>query len=59
VWRYSVAASERHDHPHFRCERCGKLLCLDQLAKQNVRLPRGYRPQRVELTVTGVCADCS
>jgi Fur family ferric uptake transcriptional regulator len=58
AWRYSIAGAERHDHPHFHCDRCGKLLCLDQLARQNVRLPRGYRPQRVELTVSGLCADC-
>jgi Fur family ferric uptake transcriptional regulator len=59
VWRYSGARTEHQDHAHFHCGQCGKLLCLDQLAKQNVRLPQGYRPQRIELTVTGLCVDCS
>jgi Fur family ferric uptake transcriptional regulator len=57
--RYSIVGAEQHDHPHFHCGRCGKLLCLGQRARQNVRLPRGYRPHRIELTVTGLCADCN
>jgi Fur family ferric uptake transcriptional regulator len=59
VWRYSIAGAGHHDHAHFHCDHCGRLLCLDRLKKQSVRLPRGYRSKRVELTVKGLCADCS
>ena len=58
VWRFSAALSDHREHAHFHCNQCGKLLCLDQLASQNVRLPRGYRSECVELTVNGVCAEC-
>jgi Fur family ferric uptake transcriptional regulator len=61
VWRYSIARAEHGDHAHFQCNRCGKVLCLEQLAKPEVRLPRlpsGYRTERVEMTVQGRCAEC-
>lgn len=59
MWRFSIAGTRHSGHAHFHCDQCGKLLCLDQSAKQNIRLPRGYRTQRVELTVEGLCADCN
>jgi Fur family ferric uptake transcriptional regulator len=61
VWRYSIASAEHGDHAHFQCNQCGKVLCLEQLAKPEVRLPRlpsGYRTERVEMTVQGRCAEC-
>jgi Fur family ferric uptake transcriptional regulator len=61
VWRYSIASAEHGDHAHFQCNQCGKVLCLEQLAKPEVRLPRlpsGYRSERVEMTVQGRCAEC-
>jgi Fur family ferric uptake transcriptional regulator len=59
VWRYSIVGAEQHDHPHFHCDQCGRLLCMERLATQQLRLPRGYRSERIELTVKGVCADCN
>ena len=61
AWRYSIASAEHGDHAHFQCNQCGKVLCLEQLAKPEVRLPRlpsGYRSERVEMTVQGRCAEC-
>ena len=61
VWRFSVSGEAHESHAHFQCNRCGSVLCLDELSarKPVVHLPRGYRPERLELTVTGVCARCS
>ncbi len=61
AWRYSIASTAHSDHAHFQCNHCGKVLCLEQLAKPEVRLPRlpsGYRTERVEMTVQGRCAEC-
>lgn len=60
VWRFN-AADEEHEqrHAHFQCNDCGEVICLDQaVAARSVRLPSGYRPQEVELTVKGFCAGC-
>lgn len=61
VWRFSVAGEAHETHAHFQCSRCGKVLCLDELSARKiaVQLPRGCRPERMELTVTGLCAQCT
>lgn len=60
VWRFNAVAREHgHRHAHFQCNRCGTVLCLDELGvRPSVRLPAGFRPQHVELTVKGLCATC-
>ncbi len=60
VWRFNAAEHAHHGpHAHFQCSDCGRVLCLDPVATgPAVRLPAGYRQQRVELTVKGLCAEC-
>jgi Fur family ferric uptake transcriptional regulator len=60
VWRFNAAEAE-HDrrHAHFQCNDCGDVICLDQaVTARNIPLPTGFRPQEIELTVKGLCADC-
>lgn len=58
VWRYN-AAGHAHEHAHFKCNRCGTVICLDEPGtKPAIKLPTGFRPQQVELTVKGLCAGC-
>lgn len=61
VWRFSVAQEAHEQHAHFQCSRCGKVLCLDELSarKVSLHLPRGCHPERIEVTVTGACAECT
>ncbi len=61
VWRFSVQ-EQGHvgEHPHFVCNACGRVLCLaesDEAPKP--RLPVGFRPTEVELTVKGLCDACN
>lgn len=61
VWRFS-AAGEGHagQHAHFKCTDCGEVICLETaVAARNVPLPSGYHSQEIELTVKGLCADCT
>lgn len=60
IWRFN-AAGHAHggEHAHFQCNRCGTVLCLDEFAADPaVRLPKGFRPQQIDLTVKGLCAGC-
>lgn len=61
VWRFNAAGhAHAGPHAHFQCSDCGHVLCLEPVpAKPSVKLPAGYRQQQVELTVKGLCADCS
>jgi Fur family ferric uptake transcriptional regulator len=60
VWRFAVTAVGHSRHAHFECSRCSKVVCLGQLpGRSSLRLPRGYRLERYELTATGLCARCA
>lgn len=46
-------------HPHFYCERCHELTCLEGMPIPDIPLPEGYRKTAVNYTVKGVCAKCA
>ncbi len=60
IWRYAIAGETQASHAHFLCSRCGKVLCLDKTPARRLDLPmpQGCRVERMELTVTGLCAEC-
>ncbi|WP_041360031.1 transcriptional repressor [Nitrosomonas sp. Is79A3] len=61
VWRYHANRElHSHQHAHFKCTCCSQMICLDVLPiERSWPLPIGYRFQEIELTVKGLCADCS
>ena len=57
--RFGVAASGPHEHAHFHCDRCGKVVCLEGLQPAvAVNLPGGYQLDRAELVLHGACPSC-
>ena len=63
----SFRGTERYDaccgdHAHFICAGCGAVRDVDETDMSALRaavaLPAGYRPDRLNLTVTGLCPDC-
>jgi Fur family ferric uptake transcriptional regulator len=60
AWRFRASRHpSRGPHAHFMCSRCGKTVCLEDVAvPPRVSLPRGFVVQKVELTVQGLCAAC-
>ncbi|MBK7658284.1 MAG: transcriptional repressor [Betaproteobacteria bacterium] len=60
TWRFLATHGEAHaTHAHFMCSRCGRTVCLDEVAvPPAVKVPRGFEPSHVELNVKGVCAAC-
>ncbi len=61
VWRFNAAPAQ-HDprHAHFMCTCCGEVICLQQMPTNSLpRLPRGYLPEAMEVTVRGLCRECS
>lgn len=47
-----------HNHVHFSCESCSEVTCIDQIEPQ-IQLPKKYRIHEVNLTVSGICPNCS
>lgn len=59
VFRFSVAAESEHaKHVHFRCDRCGKVFCLDQPPPSPPTMPDGFSLARADFDVHGCCATC-
>jgi Fur family ferric uptake transcriptional regulator len=60
VWRFNAAPAE-HDanHAHFQCVGCGSVICLQDLPAAIPRLPEGYIPETLEVTIKGRCDECT
>jgi Fe2+ or Zn2+ uptake regulation protein len=58
-----VYDSRAERHHHLRCVRCGPLTTLDPAlgppAPPHAPEGRGFAPERVEVTVTGLCRVCA
>ena len=45
-------------HPHFQCERCEQITCLDSLTIPKMELPKGYFQKEMNMMIKGICRDC-
>jgi Fur family ferric uptake transcriptional regulator len=61
TWRFRANTHENpQQHAHFECLRCTTVVCLgDFKASYDRPLPTGYRSREIELTVKGLCAECT
>jgi Fur family transcriptional regulator, ferric uptake regulator len=48
-----------HEHVHFKCEKCGKTLCIEEVSLPKVELPKGFTSKEVNLLVQGICDQCN
>lgn len=49
-----------HQHAHFKCTNCGKVLCLENVhISKPTQLPAHFTVESVELNIKGCCADCT
>lgn len=54
------------DHIHFKCSKCGNVFDVfdgTKIPVQNVSinslLPQGFKPEKVQTNIWGLCSDCS
>lgn len=63
--RYALCKDEcseghHHDHHiHFVCDKCNNTYCLDDVVTPDIKLPKGYAAQHVEVVVEGICKNCN
>jgi len=50
-----------HEHCHFYCDECNAVFDVDMPAKAHeaVALPKGFRADKFDIAIHGVCADCA
>lgn len=61
--KYELCHSSRGDghddlHVHFRCERCGQTICLQDIVIPEISLPEGFISHDVSYLVKGICKNC-
>ena len=61
VWRFNAATDgHRDEHAHFTCTCCTRTICLDDgAALRAPPLPAGFHPQHIDVTVRGLCDECT
>lgn len=48
-----------HDHHiHFVCTKCNNTYCLDDVVTPDIKLPKGYTTEQIEVVVNGICKNC-
>ncbi len=45
-------------HPHFQCEQCKKITCINSLVIPEMELPKGYIQKEMTILIKGICPDC-
>ena len=45
-------------HPHFQCEQCKQITCIDSLVIPKMELPKGYLQKETTMMIKGICPDC-
>ena len=46
-------------HPHFYCEECRRVVCMNSVDIPRVSLPEGYELRSINYMLKGVCAECA
>lgn len=60
AWKFELVRHHGHRHAHFHCQRCGRVLCLEEVEPALCgALPSGFSLAQAELVLHGACADCN
>ena len=52
-------AGHHHDnHVHFICDVCDKTICMDHVSIPEVKLPKGFKQNQIDLVISGICNEC-
>ncbi len=62
--KYELCHAEDHhtasdQHPHFFCESCGSLYCLDNMPLPAANLSDGFKVKSINLMIKGICSKCN
>ncbi|MDE7420379.1 MAG: transcriptional repressor [Muribaculaceae bacterium] len=61
--KYELCTAEHHhtatdQHPHFFCEKCGDLYCLDSISLPDLKLPEAFTVKSINFMIKGICPKC-
>lgn len=60
---YEMSCIHNPVHPHFFCEKCHKIICLDAISfddsLQLIKLVKGNSVKTISINLTGICKECN
>lgn len=56
---FNPRKEKKPDHLHFQCNRCNRLICLEDIPVSDFKLPGGYVKTENHFLVTGICKECN
>jgi Fur family ferric uptake transcriptional regulator len=48
-----------HEHIHFKCNKCGNTVCLEDVNIPKTDLPAGYIVEERNILISGICNKCN
>lgn len=48
-----------HEHLHFKCLKCDRTICIEEVEIPAIKLPKGYKIIESNLLVQGICPNCT
>jgi len=55
---HGCTKTHHHNHVHFSCTSCNSVVCIEQV-KPRFELPEGFAIKEMNITLSGLCPDCS
>jgi len=55
---HSCSEKHSHNHIHFSCQKCKSVTCLDDV-EPTYTLPKNYKVNEMNFTLSGFCPECS
>lgn len=55
---HGCTKEHHHHHVHFSCSVCHSVTCIEEV-EPHFQLPEGYRIQEMNITLSGICPNCS
>lgn len=57
-YAFGGVSQKKQDHAHFVCDACQTVYCLDSLSIPQLNVPEGFKTQKVQTIIRGICAEC-
>jgi len=54
----SCFLEHNHNHIHFSCQKCKSVTCLEDI-EPTYKLPKSYKVNEMNFTLSGLCPQCS
>ena len=54
-----LCRDDKHDHVHFQCRICNRVICLEELLVYDYELPGGYSKIENQFLIVGICKECN